>query len=82
MHESSLIKDMLNAADQVCREQGKKVVRKLTVELPEFGSLSEEHFRFHFDEEIKGTPWQNTALEIKRVRFGADAKLVSVTLGE
>lgn len=82
MHESSLIKNMLKVAEQVRSEQGKKHVRKLTVELSEFGALSEEHFRFHFNEETKGTPWQATALEIKKVRFGIDAKLVSVTLGE
>jgi Zn finger protein HypA/HybF involved in hydrogenase expression len=82
MHESSLIKDMLATVSQVQKEQQEKRVKKIAVELSEFGALNEEHFRFHFDEETKGTAWQGVGLEIRKVPFGIDAKLVSVTFGE
>ena len=82
MHETSLIKDMLLVAAQVRKENGGKPVKRLTVELSEFGGMDEGHFRFHYAEEIKGTDWQGVSLEIKKVAFGEEAKLVSVTFGE
>jgi Zn finger protein HypA/HybF involved in hydrogenase expression len=81
MHESSLIQNMLKVVKQVQEEQGSKPVRGITVELPEFGGMDEAHFRFHFDAAIQGTAWQDMGLEIKKVPYGIDAKLVSVTLG-
>lgn len=80
MHESSLIKDMLGVVKKVQEDQGCKPVLRITVELSEFGGMDEAHFRFHFDAETKGTAWQDIDLEIKKVPYGEEAKLVSVTL--
>ena len=79
MHETTLIKNMLSVVAKVRQEQGNKRVKRITVEIPEFGMMSEEHFRSHFEEEVKGTEWKNISLEVKKVSFGVDAKLVSVT---
>ena len=80
MHESSMMKNMLDVIVRVQKEKAPKSVVGITVELPEFGALTEEHFRFHFDEATKGTPWKHLNLEIIRVPFGVDAKLTHLTL--
>ncbi|MFH0940982.1 MAG: hydrogenase/urease maturation nickel metallochaperone HypA [Candidatus Omnitrophota bacterium] len=82
MHEHSLIKNMLDVVERVKKDQGSREVAGVTVELPEFGALNEEHFRFHFNEAIKNTPWEDLQLEIVRVSFGVDAKLTHVSFKE
>ena len=83
MHEHSLIKNMLDVVEQVKKDNGNKEVTGITVELPEFGALNEEHFRFHFNEAVKNTPWEGLQLELVRVKtFGVDAKLTHVSLKE
>ncbi len=82
MHESSLITNMFKVVEQVAQDQGSKEVVGITVELPEFGGLDEEHFRFHFAEATKGTRWERLSLEIVRVPIGVDAKLTHVTFRE
>ncbi len=82
MHETSLIKDMLATIAQVRKEHEGAPVKKINVELSDFSGMDEEHFRFHFDEETHGTELEGIGLEIIKVPFGADAKLVSVTFGE
>jgi Zn finger protein HypA/HybF involved in hydrogenase expression len=79
MHELSLIQNMLDVVAWVKKDHGEKEVSGVTVELPEFGSLDEDHFRFHFKEATKGTCWEGLSLEIVRVPLGVDAKLTHVT---
>ncbi|HQP92253.1 MAG TPA: hydrogenase/urease maturation nickel metallochaperone HypA [Candidatus Omnitrophota bacterium] len=78
MHETTLIANMLSVVARV-RDEQKKKVKRITVEIPEFGMMSQEHFRYHFEEEIKGTEWEGLLLEIKKVPSGVDARLVGVT---
>ncbi|GEM_PF-3298601 len=82
MHEHSLIKNMLDVVEQVKKDHGNRDVTGITVELPEFGALNEEHFRFHFNEAVKDTLWEGLQLEIVRVSFGVDAKLTHVSFKE
>ena len=82
MHESSMIKNILEEAQRAASANGSTAVTKLTVELSEFGGFDEHHFRYHFDAETKGTPWQDVALEIKKIPYGQEARLVSITLSE
>lgn len=82
MHESGLIKNMLKIVEQVQREHQMRPVEGLTVEIAEFGGLTEEHFRFHFEEETRGTVWEGLILQIKKVPVGEEAKLVSVRFKE
>lgn len=82
MHESFLIQNMFKIVEDVARDNGSKPVEAITVELSEFGSMDEDHFRFHFDEVIKGTVWQKVKLDIQKVPFGEEAKLVSVRFRE
>jgi Zn finger protein HypA/HybF involved in hydrogenase expression len=80
MHESSLIQRMLEVVEKVQKEKPKDVVKGITVELPAFGALTEEHFRFHFEEAVKNTAWKNLELEIVKVPQGVDAILTHVTM--
>jgi Zn finger protein HypA/HybF involved in hydrogenase expression len=80
MHESSLIKNMLKVIDQVRRDNDVRPVEKITIELSRFGTIDEEHFQFHFNEEVKGTDLENVRINFKKVPFGVEARLVSVTL--
>lgn len=82
MHETSLIQNMLKIVADVARDNGLKPVEAITVELSEFGSMDEGHFRFHFDEAVKGTVWQKVELDIQKIPFGEEAKLVSVRFKE
>jgi Zn finger protein HypA/HybF involved in hydrogenase expression len=80
MHETSLIKDMLAVAEKVRQENGSKAVTEMVVEISEFAGMDEEHFRFHFEQETKKTPWQDVKLEIQKRPYGLEARLVSVIL--
>ncbi len=82
MHEYSLIKNMLDVVEQVKKDNSDKEAVGITVELPEFGALNEEHFRFHFNEAVKNTPWKGLQLEIVRVSFGVGARLTHVSFRE
>lgn len=71
---------MLEVIRRMEKENAPKKAVGITVQLPEFGSLDEDHFRFHFEEATRETPWQGLCLEIVKVPFGVDAKLSCVTL--
>lgn len=71
---------MLKVIDQVRRDNDAKPVAKITIEISRFGTMDEEHFQFHFAEEVKGTDLEKIRIDFKKVPFGADARLVSVTL--
>ena len=80
MHETTLIKRMLDVVERVQKEQPQGVIKGITVELPEFSSMDEEHFRFHFQEAVKDSTWAHLELEIVRVDVGIDPKLTHVTV--
>jgi Zn finger protein HypA/HybF involved in hydrogenase expression len=83
MHETSLIKNMLAVVKKAKEERPGYAVIGITVELPAFGSMDEEHFKFHFNEEVKGTQWENLKLELIKVdSFELDPKLTHVTFRE
>lgn len=73
---------MIGVIEQVRRENGARPVARIAIELSRFGTMDEEHFRFHFKEEVKGTPLEKAKIDFKKVPFGIDARLVNVTLGE
>lgn len=80
MHETTAIRNMLDAVAGVQRENGSKPVSRIIVELSEFGGWDPEHFRQHFRESVAGTEWEPVTLELRRVPTGPEAKLVAVTL--
>ena len=82
MHETSLIKNMLKVVEEVQRQHDSKDIERLTVEISEFAGMTEEHFRQHFVEETKNTPWQDVELEINKRPYGEEARLVSVRFRE
>ncbi|MDD5019800.1 MAG: hydrogenase/urease maturation nickel metallochaperone HypA [Candidatus Omnitrophica bacterium] len=82
MHETKAIKEMLGVIRQVQGEHAGRTLASVCVELSEFGGWDEEHFREHFQEAVRGTPWQAARLDIKKVMMGPEAKLVRVTFEE
>lgn len=78
MHEASLIKNMLKVIDQVRRDNDARPVSKITIELSRFGTMDEEHFQFHFNEEVRGTDLERVRIDFKKIPFGVEARLVSV----
>jgi len=68
MHEKHLLAELVEKAEQVCREQGALRVTRMHVFLGALSHLTPEHFREHFEQESRGTPVE-----------GAD---VTFTLGE
>ena len=70
---------MLKAVEDVQRTHKMRPVRKITIELSEFSSVNEEHFKFHFLEATKGTDFEKIELEFLKVPFGPEAQLVQVT---
>ncbi len=81
MHEGTVIKDILNLVEKLKLDNANKVVKAITVELSEFGGIGEEHFRFHFEREVKDSNFKDVELFIKKIPFGQDIRLVSVTFG-
>jgi Zn finger protein HypA/HybF involved in hydrogenase expression len=79
MHETGLIKNMLETVRHIQEEHAGRQIEAITVEMSVFGGWDEGHFREHFQEAVTGTPLQDVRLEIKKVMTGPEARLVSVT---
>ena len=79
MHETSLIKEMLEVVARVQRENGQQPIASLRVEISEFGGWDPEHFREHFTEAVAGSVWQGVRLDIVRIPMGPEARLAQVT---
>jgi hydrogenase nickel incorporation protein HypA/HybF len=79
MHETTLIKDMLEVVARVQLENDHQPVVSLKVEISEFGGWEPEHFREHFKEAVAGSIWQGVRLDIVRVPIGPEARLAQVT---
>ena len=79
MHETGIIKDMLEAINKLRRSHEGRPVRAITVELSKFGGFEEEHFREHFSQATQGTDLAGVDIKIKKVPLGPQARLTRVT---
>ena len=79
MHETSLIKEMLEVAARVQRDNHHRPIASLKVEISEFGGWDPDHFREHFAQATIGSDWQGVRLDIVSVPTGPEARLTQVT---
>ena len=82
MHESGVLKSLIEALDETSRAYGGRKINAINVEISEFSGFDDEHFREHFEQDTQGTSWQSVRLIIQRVPYGEPVKLVSVTFSE
>ncbi len=71
MHEGNLIKDLLNEVEKQLSIDDISRVSKIVVAISLFGGIKKDHFKEHFYQFIKDTPWKDVSLEIKETEIGA-----------
>jgi len=65
MHETGTVRDMVRRLEAVARDAGATRVSGVAVRLGALSQFSPEHFREHFDEEVRGTVAEGAALRIQ-----------------
>jgi hydrogenase nickel incorporation protein HypA/HybF len=65
MHETGIVRDMVRRLEAVARDAGATRVSGVAVRLGALSQFSPEHFREHFDEEVRGTVAEGAALRIQ-----------------
>ena len=64
MHEQSLMNDLLKKISQIAKAEEANKVLKVKVELGALAHISPDHFREHFEHDLKGTIAEGAELEI------------------
>jgi hydrogenase nickel incorporation protein HypA/HybF len=64
MHETSLIKGLVQQINSIVKKEGASKVVRLTVQLGALSQISLDHFRDHFAMGSKGTIIENAQLEV------------------
>ncbi len=64
MHETGLLKDIIQKVNEIVRAENASQVSEITINLGSLSQVSEEHFRYHFKIESKGTILENTNLKV------------------
>jgi Zn finger protein HypA/HybF involved in hydrogenase expression len=77
MHETHLIDTILKYLEEEERSQSRKI-SKIYISLSEFGGLTEEHFRHHYDEAVAGSRWEKVAVEIKKIPYGPELEITKL----
>ena len=65
MHETGIVRDLVAKVTEAGREAGAVRVARVDIWLGALSQFAPEHFREHFDEEVRGTIAQGTALGIE-----------------
>lgn len=65
MHESGVVRALVDRMDRVARDAGALRVAGATVWLGAFSQFSREHFQAHFDEESRGTLAEGAVLHLE-----------------
>jgi hydrogenase nickel incorporation protein HypA/HybF len=71
MHETGIVRDLVRRLEAAARDAGATRVVGVDVRLGALSQFSPEHFREHFDQEIRGTLAHGAAL---RIRASEDAQ--------
>lgn len=64
MHETGIVRDLVQRLEAVARENGATAVSGVDVWLGALSQFSAGHFREHFDEEVRGTVAEAAKLRI------------------
>ncbi|MGP0093315.1 MAG: hydrogenase/urease maturation nickel metallochaperone HypA [Xanthobacteraceae bacterium] len=65
MHETGLIRDLVHRLNAAARDAGAEKVSGVEVWLGALSQMSAEHFREHFDAEIRGTVAEGATLKLE-----------------
>jgi hydrogenase nickel incorporation protein HypA/HybF len=65
MHEAGLIHNLVHRLEAAARDAGAERVSGVEVWLGALSQISAEHFREHFDAEVRGTVAEGAALKLE-----------------
>jgi hydrogenase nickel incorporation protein HypA/HybF len=65
MHETGMIQDLVHRVEEAARAAGARRVAGVEVWLGALSQMSPEHFREHFDEEVRGTIAEGATLTLE-----------------
>ena len=77
MHETGVVKGILRYLENEEKNSSKRV-RRLCINLSEFGGFTEEHFREHYRRASAGTRWGSVELEIAKVPQGPELEITRI----
>ncbi len=80
MHEQSLVKDLVRAAERLAREHGSRRVTRLRVRLGALAHLSPEHLREHFAIAVRGGVAEGAVLDIEMLTDPSDPRAQDLVL--
>jgi hydrogenase nickel incorporation protein HypA/HybF len=80
MHETGLIRDLVHRLEAAARDAGAEKVSGVEVWLGALSQMSAEHFREHFDEEVRGTVAEGATLQLEVSDDLGDPRAQSVVL--
>jgi len=80
MHETGLIRDLVHRLEAAARDAGAEGVSGVQVWLGALSQMSAEHFREHFDEEVRGTLAEDATLTLEVSNDLDDPRAQSVVL--
>jgi hydrogenase nickel incorporation protein HypA/HybF len=80
MHETGLIRDLVHRLDAAARDAGAERVAGVEVWLGALSQMSAEHFREHFETEVRGTAAEGATLKLEVSNDPDDPRALSVVL--
>lgn len=80
MHETGVVRDLVARVRQAARDARAERVRGVSVWLGALSSFSPQHFREHFEDEVRGTALERAALHIAMSDDVADPNAQHVML--
>lgn len=80
MHETGMIRDLVHRLEAAARDAGAETVAGVEVWLGALSQMSAEHFREHFDEEVRGTVAEGARLKVEVSNDPTDPRAQSVML--
>jgi len=76
MHDTHLFKNLIKYLEKEESSCGR--IKKIFINISEFGSLTREHFLEHFKEFAKGTRWENLGISLKKIPLGPEFELTKI----
>lgn len=77
MHDTHLLKSILKYLEDQEGLSSRKI-KKVHLSIPEFGSLSKEHFLEHYKQAVRGSRWQNLEITVSTIPFGPELEITAL----
>jgi len=74
MHESHILGRIFEYLNREEKTSSKKI-KKIYISLSEFGGISAEHFKEHYERKSAGTKWGALQMEIRKVPYGPELEI-------